>query len=113
MQNENIMRFKGMGDQELVELFEKAFTEQVSSKCNIEEFSVHLARSVDSDYLRFEVEITGLAGAPTMEDFKLNKLKDAAEVKLSRADKGNITLKLAPLQTVFLTGNDYLITYSN
>lgn len=107
------MDFKGMGDAELVQLFEDAFTEQVATNCNIQEFSIEVARSVNSDKIEFEVEITGLAGTPTMDEFKANKLKDARKVLMSRADKGEITLNLVPSRTVFLTGNDYLISYTN
>lgn len=107
------MEFKGMGDSELVELFEDAFREQVATNSNIQEFSVEVVRSVNSDKIEFEVEITGLAGTPTMDEFKANKVKEGKKVLLSRADKGQVTLNLVPSRTVFLTGNDYLITYSN
>lgn len=107
------MEFKGMGDSELTELFEDAFREQVAISCNVPEFSIEVKRSVNSDKIEFEVEITGLAGTPTMDEFKANRLKDAKKVILSRADKGQVTLNLVPSRTVFLTGNDYLITYSN
>lgn len=107
------MDFKGMGDSELIQLFEDAFREQVATNCNVQEFSVEVVRSVNSDKIEFEVEITGLAGTPIMDDFKANKIKDARKVLLSRADKGEVALNLVPSRTVFLTGNDYLITYSN
>lgn len=115
MKKKNVrsMDFKGMGDSELVELFEDAFREQVAINCNIQEFAVEVMRSVNSDKIEFEVEITGLAGTPTMDEFKANKLKDAKKVLLSRADKGEVILNLIPSKTVFLTGNDYLVTYSN
>lgn len=111
--NVKVMDFKGMGDSELTQLFEDAFTEQIGIPCNVQEFSVETKRSVNSDRIVFEVEVTGLAGTPTMEAFKQNKLKEARTLTISRADKGELVLNLVPSQTVFLTGNDYLVTYAN
>ena len=107
------MDFKGMGDAELIELFENAFGEQIAQNANIQEFSVEVERSVNSDKIEFQVEITGLAGTPTMDDFKANKVKDARKLLVSRADKGQVILNLVPSRTVFLTGNDYLVCYTN
>ena len=107
------MKTQGMGDDELQNLFEESFQETVASKNDIIDFEVKTDWDVNSDILRFDVTIIGLAGTPSIDAFKKGEVENADEVVIERADKGRMTLKLKPKETTFLSGNDYIIVYSN
>ena len=113
MANARVMNVKGMGDSELTDLFEIAFREQITPETNLDTFEVEVKRTAISDKLEFEVEISGMAGTASIDDFKNNKVPKARKLTISRADKGSVELHLVPSKTVYLNGNDYLITYSN
>ncbi len=101
-----------MGDDELVSMFEQAFESQIAKQCDIPEYSVSVVRNTSDEKLSFEVDISGMAGTPSVDDFKNNKVKGAKVVTISRADKGELKLTLVPSLITFLSGNDYLLVYS-
>ncbi len=101
-----------MGDDELINMFEQAFESQISKQCDIPEYNVEIVRTTSDAKISFEVEVSGMAGTPSVDDFKQGKIKGANTVTISRADKGELKLSLVPSLTTFLSGNDYLLVYS-
>lgn len=101
-----------MGDDELITMFEQAFESQISKQCDIPEYSIEIVRNTSDSKISFEVEVSGMAGTPSVDDFKQGKIKGANVVTISRADKGELKLTLVPSLTTFLSGNDYLLVYS-
>lgn len=102
-----------MGDDELVALFETSFEEQIAKKCDIQEYNVAVSRSTASDKIAFEVTVSGMAGTPSIDDFKRGKVNGCETINLTRPDKGSIQLNLVKKEITFLSGNDYLLIYAN
>lgn len=102
-----------ISDEEVQDLFEVAFEEQVGKFNDIDNFEVKCVREVSKDYLTVEVTVMGTAGCPTAEDFKKNKIKGANKVTISRADKGELTFVLQPAKTLYLNSTEYIIIYKS
>lgn len=99
--------------QEIEEMFETAFLEQVASKNQIDDFEVSCERSTDTDQLVMRVNIVGFAGSPTIYDFQEGKVEDGNKVTVSRPDLGSLDFVLDTNDIVSLTGNDYQLTYKS
>lgn len=108
-----VMNPKTLGDDELQDLFEKSFADQVGSYNRIEEFDVKCSKEVAANSVRMDVTIQGMAGCPTAEDFKKGKVEKAEKVTISRADKGSLSFKLVPALTVYLNSTEYIVTYQS
>lgn len=113
MKEERKMNAKTMGDEELQDLFEKAFAEQVGSYNRIDEFEAKCSREIASNTVKMEVTIQGMAGTPTAEDFKKGKVQKATSVKIARDDKGSMIFNIVPTQTVYLNSTEYIVVYQS
>lgn len=103
-----------LSDEELNDLFAEAFEEQVASYNGIQQFECNCKRSTADKNAKIEVMIIGLAGSPTVDQFKTMKdLKNASSVRISREDKGDLKFTLIPKDTISLNTNDYVIIYDS
>lgn len=107
------MDISTLSDEELVDLFTESYEQQVARFNNIGEFEVTCKRESGSKKAIMEVMICGLAGTPTLADYKEVKIKDIDLVTIGREDKGKIKFKLVPKDTISLNTNDYVVVYKS
>lgn len=100
-----------MSDEELSDVFTEAFEQQVASFNNISQFDVEFVRETRDKSITAEVSIYGMAGSPTIDDFKKSKVKNASVLTLKKEGRGNLKMKLVPASTIALNTNDYLVVY--
>jgi hypothetical protein len=102
---------KTLSDEEIQGLFEEAFFNQVGSYNGINEVEAKCSRELGKSSIKIEVLIQGLAGTPTAEDFRNGKVKNAETITISREDKGSLSFKILPKETVYLNSTEYAIVY--
>jgi uncharacterized membrane protein len=102
-----------LSSEEIISMFEIAFEEQVASRNNILAFSVSCNDRSLNKPVEVNVDVSGFAGTPTIDEFKAGSVPDANTVIISRDDIGEKTFELVPSLTTFLSGNDYLIVYTS
>lgn len=107
------MNVKSVSDDEVQEMFEETFRTQLGKYNSIDEIEVKSMRSLGKDVVRVEVTVQGMAGAPTAEDFKKGKVKNASPIKISREDKGYLSFEILPKETVYLNSTEYIIAYKS
>lgn len=105
------MNLSRVSSEEIVNMFEVAFEEQVAIDNDIGVFGVECNDRRLGQPVKVVVDIAGHAGTPTIDQFRKGEVKGSENVKISRDDIGEMTFSLMPKETVFLSGNDYIITY--
>jgi len=100
-----------MSDEELSDIFTEAFEAQVASYNNIGQFEVEFVRETSDKSIRAEVSIFGMAGTPTLDDFKQAKVRSASNVTMKKEGRGTLKMRLVPAATISLNTNDYLVVY--
>ena len=105
------MEISRVSSEELVNMFEESFEEQIAKLNDIGVYGVECDDRKIGEAVRMKVEITGLAGTPTIDQFRQGKVKGSEKVLIDRADIGEMTFHLLPKETVFSRGNDYVIIY--
>lgn len=113
MATERKMNVKTVSDEEVQDLFEQAFRDQVGSYNSIDEFETKCLREIGKSIIKVEVTVQGMAGCPTAEDFKKGKVKKASTVTISREDKGSLKFNLVPQDTVYLNSTEYIVVYQS
>lgn len=106
------MKTDRLSTEDIRDMFEEAFLNQVGVENNIDSFDVEAERGTDNT-ITVNVTVSGMAGSVTIDDFRNGKVKNADTVKIERYDVGEMTLKLVPSLTAFLNGMDYLIVYKS
>lgn len=106
-----VMSLERVSSEEIVSMFEEAFETQVASWNNIEAFGVECNERRIGKPVQVQVEVSGHAGTPTIDQFRQGKVKNSESVTIARDDIGEMKFRLLPDQTCFLSGNDYLIVY--
>lgn len=107
------MNIGRVSSEEIVSMFEEAFESTVASINNIGAFGVECTEREIGKSVKIQVEISGHAGTPTIDEFKSGSVENCKTVTIERADIGEMTFTLIPSQTCFLSGNDYLIVYES
>jgi len=107
------MNIQKISDDEVQDLFEVAFEEQVAKWNDINSFEVKCVREIGKDSLTVEVTVMGTAGSPTAEDFKKMKIKNASSVRIERADKGELKFDIQPAKTLYLNSTEYIVMYKS
>jgi hypothetical protein len=110
---EKRINVKNVSDDEVQEMFEESFRNQLGKYNSIDEIEVKSKKAIGKDIIRVEVTVQGMAGSPTAEDFKSGKVKNASPIKISRADKGCLSFEILPKETVYLNSTEYIITYQS
>jgi hypothetical protein len=98
------MKIQKLSDEKVEDLFEEAFEEK-AKLFDITEFDVKCKRENLKDDFTIEVTVIGMAGAPTIDDFKNNKIKEARKIEID-FDGEVSKFKLLHKDTVFLNSND-------
>ena len=107
------MKLERVSSEELISMFEEAFEEQVAKLNNIDAFGVECNNRGLGQPVQINVDISGHAGTPTVDQFKNGDVKGSKSVTISRDDIGEKTFKLVESLTTFVSGNDYLIVYES
>jgi hypothetical protein len=106
-----VMNLERVSSEEIVTMFEEAFENQVASWNDIGAFGVECTQREIGKPVQVQVDISGMAGAPTIDQFRQGAVEHSDVVTISRDDIGEMKFKLLSDQTCFLSGNDYLIVY--
>ena len=105
-----------VSNEDLQDVFTEAYEKQVASLNGIGEFECICNRDISSSQVRMEVTVTGLAGTPTVDDFKDGKISNADVVIVDDDDKGYsdnpLRFELDPKETISLNTNDYMAVYN-
>lgn len=100
---------ESMGDDKLRDLFEESFNEQVGKFNGMGDAEVKVIH--DGDELSIEVLLTGMAGSPSVTDFKAGTVKYSKEVVVSYDGYEDLKFINIPEKTVSLNVNDYILLY--
>ena len=109
-QNTKTIDIVRVSSEDIQDLFEKEF-ERISALIDISSFDVVCNRDIQTRKATLLVNIYGTAGAPTIDQFKQDKIEQARRVSIERYDIGTLVFNLLPTKTVFLNSNDYQLTY--
>ena len=107
------MDVRTVSDDEVQDMFEKSFADQVGSYNDIDNFEVKCVREIGNDSVTVEVSIMGNAGSPTAEDFKKMKVKNASSVTIAREDKGELKFNIQPEKTLYRNSTEYIVIYKS
>ena len=105
------MNFSRLSTDEIRDMFELAFEAQVAFERDISSFDIECERGIGDESLKVLVDISGFAGAPTVDDFRNGKVPEADVVTMERGDVGGLQMVLDKKDIVFLSGNDYQLVY--
>ena len=105
------MKLDRVSSEELITMFEEAFEEQVAKFNNIEAFGVECNDRGLGKPVQINVDISGHAGTPTVDQFKRGEVTKSESVTIQRDDIGEKTFKLVKGLTTYVSGNDYLVVY--
>lgn len=107
------MEINRVSSEAIVTMVEKAFENQIASINNIQAFEVKCDDRIIDGPVRIEIDISGHAGTPTVDDFKEGRVEGSESMTIERDDIGEMKFDLVPSQTCFLSGNDYCIVYES
>ena len=98
-----------MGDDKLRDLFEESFDEQVGQFNNMGDAEAKVLH--DNGELSVEVLLVGMAGSPSVDDFKAGTVPDSKKVVVSYDSYDDLEFVNIPEKTVSLNVNDYILVY--
>lgn len=101
-----------LSDDDLQDMFTDAYEKKVASQNGFDSYECICKRDGSSD-IRMEVTVTGMAGSPTIDDYKKGKVKNSGSVVIERDGKGSLRFSLLPKETISLNTNDYLVVYKS
>jgi hypothetical protein len=100
-----------ISDDELVEMFEPVYEEKIASLNNIGSYECNCKRDTSSGEVKMEVMIVGLAGSPTLDEYKNGDVKDSSTVVIEIEGRGKIKFALQPKEITALNTNDFVAVY--
>ena len=107
------MDISRMSDNEIQELFEKAYASQIGDRNDIDDPEITCERQAGSQTMHMMVNICGFAGTPTSDQYGRSTEGDVTKVNIERFDKGRLTFNLNPSKTTPLGGIDYQVIYES
>ncbi|GAF81117.1 unnamed protein product [marine sediment metagenome] len=107
------MNLDRASSEEIVNMFEVSFEEQVAKLNDIGAFNVECNDRQIGKPVQVEVNIAGHAGTPTIDQFRNGEVEGCESVTISRDDIGEMKFSLVKKLTTFVSGNDYLIVYES
>lgn len=102
-----------IGGELIEDLFVAYFESKISPYTGIDTFDVTCTKDLNEKKVIVNVQIYGTAGSPTVDDFKLDRVKfqGVRSVTVERSDIGKFNFELKPSKTLIVNSNDYLISY--
>lgn len=98
-----------MGDDKLRDLFEESFDEQVGKFNSMSDGEVTVLH--DDGELTIEVLLCGMAGSPSVAEFKEGSIDEAKKIIVSYAGYDDLEFVNIPEKTISLNVNDYILAY--
>ena len=98
-----------MGDDKLRDLFEESFDEQVGKFNNMGDGEAKILH--EDGELTVEVLLCGMAGSPSVTDYKAGTVKDSETVTVAFDGYDTLEFVNDPEKTVALNVNDYILVY--
>jgi len=100
-----------VSDEEMEDMFTEAYESQVASYNEIGSYECSCKRDSSNPDVKIEVMIVGLAGTPTLDDYKNGKVENGSSVVIKREEKDSLKFELVPKEVITLNTNDYFVTY--
>jgi hypothetical protein len=109
----NKLDIASMSNEDIEDLFTQAYEKTVAIPNGIGEFECKCQReATNSREARVEVLVVGMAGSPTLSDYKEMKLANSDVVVIEREGKtGSIAFKLNTKDMIALNSTDYIAVY--
>lgn len=104
---------KKLSDDDIQDMFTESFESEIASMNNIDSFECTCKRETGSQQIKMEVMVVGMAGSPTIDDFKSGKIKNVSSVVITREGKGSLSFKLCVSESIRLNMNDYILVYES
>ena len=105
------MNISKLSDDDLQDMFSESYEKNIASLNGFDSFECICKRGSNNPDVKIEVTVTGMAGSPTVDDYKNGKVKNSSALIISREGKGSLKFKLLPSETLALNSNDYLVVY--
>lgn len=100
-----------LSDDDIQDMFSEAYEKGVASANGFDSYECICKRGGNTSDIKMEVTVVGMAGSPTIDDYKKGKVKNSSAVVINRENKNSLKFKLLPSETMVLNTNDYLIIY--
>ena len=100
-----------ISDDELIDMFEPIYEEKVASMNHIDSYECTCKRDTSTSEVRIEVMVTGMAGSPTLDDYRDGKVEDSSSVVVDLDDRGKLKFNLVTKEITSLNTNDYIVVY--
>jgi len=100
-----------LSDEDIQDMFTEAYEKQVAQENAFDNFECICKRETGLPMVTMEVTIIGMAGTPTLDDYKAGKVKNSKSVTITREDRGSLRFTLDPKSVISLNTNDYLAVY--
>jgi len=100
-----------ISDDELVDMFEPIFEEQIASRNGLSSYECSCKRDISTSEVRVEVLVVGMAGSPTLDEYKNGDVTDSDTVVTNIEGKGTLKFKLVLKEITTLNTNDYVVVY--
>lgn len=98
-----------LSDDDLQDMFTESYG-VIASENGFDSFECICKRTTSND-VKMEVTVVGMAGSPTIDDYKNGKVKGCNSVTIKRDGKGVLKFNLLPKETISLNTNDYMVIY--
>lgn len=105
------MNTSKLSDEDIQDMFTEVYEKNVASQNNFNAYECICKRDVGDTNITMEVTVNGMAGSPTINDYKTNKVKGSGSITIEREGRGFLTFKLQPKEIMILNSNDYLAIY--
>jgi hypothetical protein len=105
------MNISKLSDDDLQDMFSESFEKNIASQNGFDSYECICKRDNSNSDVKMEVLMVGMAGSPTIEDYKAGKVKNSASVVINREDKGSLNFKFVPSETMIMNTNDYVVVY--
>lgn len=102
-----------LSDDDLQDMFSEAYEKKVASANGFDSYECICKRSNSSNTneVKMEVTVIGMAGSPTVDDYKSGKVKNSGSIVIEREGKGSLMFTLMPKEIMSMNTNDYLVVY--
>ena len=98
---------------DIQDMFSEVYESKIASLNDIDSFECTCKREAGKTEIKMEVMIVGMAGSPTIDAYKNHKVKGADNLTITREGKGSLDFEFVPKETVYLSGNDYVVVYKS
>jgi len=104
------MNISKISDEVMQDIFAEAFEQNIARYNNLTEYEAIIKRSARETEVLMEVTITGMAGSPTLEDFRDGRVEGADKLHVID-QRGELEYDFVPELTITQNSTDYIVTY--